>query len=752
MYYYNIAANTWTTISSVWMDQSGTNITSNILDQASGDLAMDGNGNMWLLTSPSGSGNRLNVYKINAPLPKTAQSHINATLMASHSGFGGTAMGIAFSASGEIYIGSTAQILFRLNNDFSLTNIGSITGGSANIGDLTSCAFPVSPLSTGDFGDAPNTYSTLLANNGPSHMLSFYDPLVHTSKLMLGSLQDNEIDGAPNTASSGDDAAGVDDEDGIVRFPTLTTASTSYTVTVNVTNTTGDPATLKGWIDFNKNGVFDASEGATATVPIDATTATLTWNSLSGLTYGSTYARFRIATLASEIANPTGLASDGEVEDYNLPMITLGITGNVFNDVNGLVGTPANTVDGNGINPGNALYAILYDNTTGMVADFVQVAANGTFNLGAINGNSATVYISATIPTLGQTAVPTVVLPAGWGNVGEVANASTGAGSDGSPNGVLVLGTVSAPLANANFGIQQPPTAVNNTLDSRENPGGTTSVTVPSSNFDGNDANGGTVVSMTITTFPTNATSITINSIQYTVDNFPQGGVTIPTDINGNPTQAIAIDPINGAVSSVISYFVTDNAGATSSQTTPATVTVPFTDPLPVTLVNFVAKYSEEKITLFWKTTSESNFSHFEVLKSSDAKDFQVIGKVNSVETSLYNYTDDQPVLGINYYRLKMVDLDGTTALSKVISVHAEKGLGTVWVENPASNGEFSVITDLRNPVFTLVSASGSKTTIAVTSTSRDTYLIHAGNSISGIYYLIISSNGSRVTKKVLIP
>lgn len=79
-------------------------------------------------------------------------------------------------------------------------------------------------------------------------------------------------------------------------------------------------ATLSGWIDWNTNGTFDASEVATATITPGMTSATLSWTNqiLTGATGTTgTYARFRISTDAGLKA--TGPATNGEVEDYRIP-------------------------------------------------------------------------------------------------------------------------------------------------------------------------------------------------------------------------------------------------------------------------------------------------------------------------------------------------------------------------------------------------------------------------------------------------
>lgn len=97
---------------------------------------------------------------------------------------------------------------------------------------------------------------------------------------------------------------------------------------------------------------------------------------------------------------------------------------------------------------------------------------------------------------------------------------------------------------------------------------------------------------------------------------------------------------------------------------------------LPVTLTKFDAKKVNNRVGLNWTTLSEQNNSHFEVLKSTDAKFWTnvttVRGAGNSNQTLNYRATDFNPANGMNYYQLKQVDFDGKTSLSDVVSVAFE--------------------------------------------------------------------------------
>lgn len=85
---------------------------------------------------------------------------------------------------------------------------------------------------------------------------------------------------------------------------------------------------------------------------------------------------------------------------------------------------------------------------------------------------------------------------------------------------------------------------------------------------------------------------------------------------------------------------------------------------LPVTFTSFNTNQVNSKVELNWETATEHNNSYFEILRSQDANNFKVIGKINSKGESnvkqSYIFNDNNPYGGINYYKLRQVDFDGT--------------------------------------------------------------------------------------------
>ncbi|MCE7059268.1 DUF4347 domain-containing protein [Dyadobacter sp. CY343] len=93
-------------------------------------------------------------------------------------------------------------------------------------------------------------------------------------------------------------------------------------------------------------------------------------------------------------------------------------------------------------------------------------------------------------------------------------------------------------------------------------------------------------------------------------------------------------------------------------------------DPMPVTLINFTASKNESAVDLVWNTSSEVNNSHFEIQRSAEGKVWENIGTVARLDDNLairrYRFTDAMPLLSENFYRLRMVDNDGTFAFSEI--------------------------------------------------------------------------------------
>lgn len=95
--------------------------------------------------------------------------------------------------------------------------------------------------------------------------------------------------------------------------------------------------------------------------------------------------------------------------------------------------------------------------------------------------------------------------------------------------------------------------------------------------------------------------------------------------------------------------------------------------PLPITLKEFVASPETSSTLLNWTTYTEENFEFFEIQRADVSGDFEVIATVKgngwSKEEINYTWSDENPKLGLNYYRLESVDYDGYREVFPTIAI-----------------------------------------------------------------------------------
>ena len=137
-YCYTISTNTWSLITSTFVDQDGNDVDAVFRAFNSGDMAFDGQGNLWFVVSGNG---KIGLYKIPGPITSAnisalAVVRVLATTTSTPDGLG--AYGIAFNATGQIFI-STQNNLYLFNTStLTFTHKGALS----NMTDLTSCNFP----------------------------------------------------------------------------------------------------------------------------------------------------------------------------------------------------------------------------------------------------------------------------------------------------------------------------------------------------------------------------------------------------------------------------------------------------------------------------------------------------------------------------------------------------------------------------------------------------------------------------------
>ncbi|MFE1320372.1 GEVED domain-containing protein [Kitasatospora phosalacinea] len=218
--------------------------------------------------------------------------------------------------SGDVAAGQTVTIRYSVTvndpdtGDKHLVNaVVGPDGSNCAAGSTDPRCKTVLPTPRFDFGDAPDSFGTLQGSNGAKNEV--------VDGLSLGGAVSSEDDGRP-----GEDANG-DSDDALDAAPVLHQHSGEFDLVVKVTDSTGHPALVGGWIDADRNRRFDAHEVATATVAPGATAVTLHWSGLDPATAGRTFLRLRIFgddslsnVRALATPSPLGYGGPGETEDY----------------------------------------------------------------------------------------------------------------------------------------------------------------------------------------------------------------------------------------------------------------------------------------------------------------------------------------------------------------------------------------------------------------------------------------------------
>lgn len=216
-------------------------------------------------------------------------------------------------------------------------------------------------------------------------------------------------------------------------------------------------------------------------------------------------------------------------------------------------------------------------------------------------------------------------------------------------------------------------------------------------------------VTPTTVTNLASSTGLTPDNRDATVDRFWQ------VDVTGTPVAALTfgyaaaelpVSPFNDPLAlraqrwdaATQSWQDQLEGSGTSYNSTANTVSSfgPFTlsviaSPLPVELLYFDAKSEGEDVRLEWATATELDNALFTVYRSADGRDFSplfsVPGAGTSVQVLEYMAYDRGPLVGLNYYRLRQTDLDGTWTESDVVVVHFDALDGTpVLYPNPATD------------------------------------------------------------------
>lgn len=189
---------------------------------------------------------------------------------------------------------------------------------------------------------------------------------------------------------------------------------------------------------------------------------------------------------------------------------------------------------------------------------------------------------------------------------------------------------------------------------------------------------------------------------------------------------------------------------------------ISFSTPLPITLLDFDARINDNQVDVSWETASEFNNDYFEIQRSENGTDYEVIATVNGAQNSSslhsYFYPDHHPLEGISYYRLRQVDLDGEYQYSSTRSVTRSVSQELIIYPNPTKSGheitiEYGNNSPDNSALFNLYDSQGRIVLTRIYSLESGTnkFTVSTDQLSSGTYHFIwISESWTEQNKLIL--
>jgi hypothetical protein len=184
-------------------------------------------------------------------------------------------------------------------------------------------------------------------------------------------------------------------------------------------------------------------------------------------------------------------------------------------------------------------------------------------------------------------------------------------------------------------------------------------------------------------------------------------------------------------------------------------------NPLNVQLLSFNASCKGKDVFISWVTSSEKNNSHFNLLKSLDGVEFNLIGRISgngtTTQTINYSFIDRDVKKGVVFYKLIQVDYDGTENVYGPVSTKGctgdlESDLFLLSSNSSISEFLFSGASE-GNYVFRIFSTDGRLIFKKEVLCSEGTNLIRAetGNLSPALYFAEIFNREQRISKRFML-
>ncbi len=260
---------------------------------------------------------------------------------------------------------------------------------------------------------------------------------------------------------------------------------------------------------------------------------------------------------------------------------------------------------------------------------------------------------------------------------------------------------------------------------------------------------------LTLPSIRTAAIVISNGTVEYYVGT--STGLYSTTQINGNGTNWVkeGADIIGNAVVVDLKLRPADNRMLVATHGNGLFVTDIL---LPVQMGRFEGKIVHGKSQLYWETLTESNNKGFDIEKSADGRAFNkigfVVGKGNTGERSVYQFTDPATAGRAQYYRLRQVDKDGKSRYSQVVKLTLDAlPLQLVSVVNPMSTNLIFTLNDAPKKALEVKLLDISGRTVLqqrFSGNGSNVYRLNVHQLPNGAYTLLVQTEGMQEARRII--
>ncbi|MEO7312252.1 MAG: T9SS type A sorting domain-containing protein [Chitinophagaceae bacterium] len=169
---------------------------------------------------------------------------------------------------------------------------------------------------------------------------------------------------------------------------------------------------------------------------------------------------------------------------------------------------------------------------------------------------------------------------------------------------------------------------------------------------------------------------------------------------------------------------------------------------LPLDITAFTGRENDGKSLLHWETGNGITCTHFNIERSNNGRNFQTIGSIdcNAAIGTAYSFTDENPSIGANYYRLQQVDANGVILYSKTIQL--DMFTSAFKITALQEKNSFLVVCDKPgNGSLKIMDGAGK---IMKQLPLQNQQTINLDSYPAGLYYVTINTNRFTVTKRIV--